>query len=170
RLDRDRIERGARDLLDFVQHRMKAASDIGARAAVAGLGALRADVLEQLDDVEQGRALDVAREAVAAADSARRFDEAGAPEIAQHLREMVVGDPVFFGDLAGRELAFRIERQLQDRIERELRGLLEFHGAYTRSFSSWMKGPAIMPWLRKKRRLRRSSRASMVRSLRTPAL
>ena len=58
---------------------------------------------------------------------ARRVDDAGAPEDAQHLGEMMRGDAVFLRDLHGRKLARRIGGELQDGIEGKVGGFLQFH-------------------------------------------
>ena len=51
--------------------------------------------------IERG-ALGIARESVAAAHAAHRLDQPGAPEIAQHLGEMIDRDAEGRGDLARR--------------------------------------------------------------------
>ena len=94
---------------------------------LAAVVAVRVDVAEQLDHVVERGALGVAREAVAALGAAHRLHQPGAAEVAQHLGEVVGGNPVHFGDLGDRQLARGIARQLEGREQGEAGGLLELH-------------------------------------------
>src|SRR5512138_834715 len=165
--ERDRGERGARDVVDLVQHAAQRPPLAGGRAGLVVAASVRADLLEELHDVHERHALHVAAEAVAAAGAPHRLDEPGPPERAQHLREVVHRDPEPLGDLRRGELLRGVVRELERRVQREPRRDLELHGSSL--FSSWMKGPPIMPRLRKNESRSCASLASIVRTCCTPA-
>jgi hypothetical protein len=103
---------------------------LGRRSArVAREIAARRHLLEQADDVEQGDALGVPAEPVAAPRPAQRLDQAGPPQRPQHLREVVARDPEALRDVAGRELARRVGREVEHSVQRNSCRDLESHGA-----------------------------------------
>ena len=134
----------------------------------SGVGA--AEILEHADDVHQRQPPRVAGEPVAAADAAHRLDDAGARELGRAPSRDGATTRRTFARSRRRRCGASGPPRTRARCRARARCSSGASCAAVRvSISSGMNGPAIMPWLRKNDRISVLSRASIVRTLRTPA-
>ena len=128
RLQRDRAERGLRHVVDLGLDCEERLRD-GRRFVARRRPRRTADILETGNDVHQREPSGIAGEAITAADTAHRFDDSGAGELGQHLRQMVDGHSMACGDLRRRQMPAGVGGELDDAVERQRRVLLQLHAA-----------------------------------------
>lgn len=87
-------------IIKLIKHHAQRAASIGGKFRIVLRGTLRSDGFKDLNYIEQSQPFRTDGQPVSAADAPSSVNDSRASEVAQDLRQMVGGNPVFGSDFS----------------------------------------------------------------------